>query len=74
MQGANPIQRCGGFSNYLSGSMECVLDRTIIDKACNGGVVFMPVMFEAGETGDFEIIAACAFGDSLDGVALTSLS
>ena len=54
--------------------MECVLDRTIIDKACNGGVVFMPVMFEAGETGDFEIIAACAFGDSLDGVALTSLS
>ena len=49
------------------------MDRTIIDKACNGGVVFIPVMFEAGKTGDFEIIAGCAFGGSLDGVALRKI-
>ena len=49
------------------------MDRTIIDKACNGGVVFMPVMFAAGKTGDFKIIAGCAFGESLDGVVLRKI-
>ena len=53
--------------------MECVFDKTTIDKACNGGVVFIPVMFDAGKTGDFEIFVGCAFGDSLDGLVLCKI-
>ena len=59
------------FSNEPSGVMECLLDRTSLTKACTDGLIFMPCHFDAGVTGDFELIAA--FGGSSEGIALRSV-
>ena len=60
----------GNWQPSSSGVTVCALKKATIAKACNGGVIFQPSMFEAGLSGDFEIIAGSAYGASLEGVTL----
>jgi len=66
---ANVIQK-GNWAPSSSGVAVCALKKATIAQACNGGVIFQPSMYDAGISGDFEIIAGSAYGASLEGVTL----